>query len=215
MYRISFSLSMLLILLLFTGTTQAADAPGSNVEYSADSYMETEKMTRKEKVYHTANKERREVDTGRGPQITITRGDRNVTWTLMPSRNMYVETPGASQSAGVANMLGHFAKFEKSEIVGDETLDGIETTKSKIVVSSPKGNKFGGFMWVTKEGIQIKTDAISVNSDKGTKMRIKTELKNLKIGKQDPGLFEVPAGYSKMGMGGFGPGGTSSKDMIK
>lgn len=27
---------------------------------------------------------------------------------------------------------------------------------------------------------------------------VRMELKNLKIGKQDPGLFEIPAGYRKM-----------------
>jgi hypothetical protein len=33
---------------------------------------------------------------------------------------------------------------------------------------------------------------------------MKMELDNLKIGKQDASLFEVPSGYSKMDMGGMG-----------
>ena len=58
----------------------------------------------------------------------------------------------------------------------------------------------GGFWWMTKDNIMMKLDVISV--DKGKKGRMKMELDNLKIGKQDAALFEVPSGYSKMDMGG-------------
>lgn len=40
--------------------------------------------------------------------------------------------------------------------------------------------------------------------DKHSKDRIKSELKNLKVDTQDPKLFEIPSGYSKMGMGDLG-----------
>jgi hypothetical protein len=57
---------------------------------------------------------------------------------------------------------------------------------------------------MTKDNIMMKLDVIAV--DKGKKDRMKMELDNLKIGKQDPALFEVPSGYSKMdmSMGGMG-----------
>lgn len=49
----------------------------------------------------------------------------------------------------------------------------------------------------------VKMDAIAV--EKGSKHRMKSELKDLKIGRQDPELFELPEGYSKMSMmPGFG-----------
>ncbi len=66
----------------------------------------------------------------------------------------------------------------------------------------PNGSKMGGFWWMTKDNIMMKLDVISV--DKGKKDRMKMELDNLKIGKQDASLFEVPSGYSKMDMGGMG-----------
>ena len=48
------------------------------------------------------------------------------------------------------------------------------------------------------------------------KERIKIDLKNLKVGKQDPALFEVPAGYSS-GMPGLGSmmGGGGEKEPPK
>lgn len=54
----------------------------------------------------------------------------------------------------------------------------------------------------------MKMDLLSKEGD--TKMRMTQELTNLKVGKQDPKLFEIPPGYTKndMGamMGGMGKG---------
>lgn len=54
----------------------------------------------------------------------------------------------------------------------------------------------------------MKMDLLSKEGDK--KMRMSQELTNLKVGKQDPKLFEIPPGYTKndMGamMGGMGKG---------
>lgn len=73
----------------------------------------------------------------------------------------------------------------------------------------------GGFIWTSKEGITVKLDAISV--DKSSKERFSIELKNLHVGKQDPALFEIPAGYTRMDMGGMGNmpggGGNSNKQL--
>jgi hypothetical protein len=124
-----------------------------------------------------------------------------VIWMLMPETKTYMETPMGSQSSP-GDMSGY--KIELSE-VGKETLNGMATTKSKLVMTGQDGTKFGGFMWSTKEKIMVKMDAISI--DKGDKMRMKQELTNVKIGKQDLLLFEIPPGYqrtSMMGMPGIG-----------
>jgi hypothetical protein len=60
----------------------------------------------------------------------------------------------------------------------------------------------GGFMWMTKEGIMAKIDAIAV--EKGSKDRFKMEQTNIKVGKQPADLFELPRGVEKMDMGGMG-----------
>jgi hypothetical protein len=56
-------------------------------------------------------------------------------------------------------------------------------------------------MWVTKEGIMVKMDSVA-KTDKGD-IPFKMELKNINIAKQDPSLFEIPAGYQAMNMGGI------------
>ena len=54
---------------------------------------------------------------------------------------------------------------------------------------------------MSKENIMVKMDAVSI--EKGEKNRFKTELTNIKIGKQDPALFEIPPGFAKMDMPGM------------
>jgi len=156
-------------------------------------------------VNYTPTRERREMVMGSGgdKMITITRQDKKVAWTLMPSEKMYMEVSLAQASANAKDDTSKY-KIEQT-VVGPETVNGVSTTKSKIIMTGPKGEKMGGFMWTTKENIVVKMDAIAI--DKKQKHRYKTELTNLKVGKQDPKLFEVPAGYQKMSIPGmFIPG---------
>ena len=80
--------------------------------------------------------------------------------------------------------------------VGEETINGIKTTKSKVIATKKDGSKFGGFFWTTKEGITVKMDLLSKEGDK--KMRMASELSNLKIEKQNPALFEIPPAIPRM-----------------
>ena len=183
-------------------TAQAASPSLPQVEYSADTMMETAEISMKGHVNYTPTRERREMVTGSGgdKMILITRHDKKIAWTLMPAEKMYMEMSLAQASAQAKDDISKY-KIEQT-VVGPEKVNGVNTTKSKIIMTGPKGEKMGGFMWMTKENIVVKMDAIAI--DKKDKMRFKTELTDLKVGKQDPKLFEVPAGYEKMGMPSFG-----------
>ena len=82
----------------------------------------------------------------------------------------------------------------------------MKVTKYKTIATSTDGKKFGGFSWRTKEGINLKQDLLYKEGNE--KKRMLTELSNVKIGKQDPKLFEIPDGFTKLDMGGMmgGPG---------
>ena len=186
----------------------AAPPPEVKVDYSADSTMETEGgMTMKSRIYHTVEKERMEMGGSDG-MVSIIRKDKKVVWQLMG--NMYMEMP---MDASNASGMDAFDITEQVE-VGPETINGLKTTKSKIVAVKKDGSgKFGGFFWATKEGITVKMDMLSKEGDK--KMRMTSELSNLKIEKQDPALFEVPAGYTKNDMGAMMGGMPNIEDMKK
>jgi hypothetical protein len=181
-----------------SGLTQAAGPSKATVEYSADSELETAEVAMKGHVNYTPMRERREMVTDGGDKmITIMRHDKKLAWMLMPSEKMYMETD-IGQAGGKDKTDPSQYQIEQT-VIGPDTVNGVKTTKSKIIMTGPKGEKMGGFMWLTKENIMVKMDAIAI--DKQQKMRFKTELTNLKIGKQDATLFEVPEGYSKAGMG--------------
>ena len=189
--------------MVIAGAVQAASPSPPQVEYSADSVLETAEVSMKGHVNYTPTRERREMvmSSGGDKMITITRHDKKVAWTLMPSEKMYMEA-SIAQAKSKEDLSSY--KIEQT-VIGPETVNGVSTTKSKIIMTGPKGEKMGGFMWTTKENIVVKMDAIAI--DKKQKHRYKTELTNLKVGKQDPKLFEVPAGYEKMSIPGmFIPG---------
>lgn len=187
--------------MMMAGAAQAAKPTQPQVEYSADTSMETAEVSMKGHVNYAPTRERREmVMDGGDKMIMITRHDKKVSWTLMPADKMYMEMSLAQASAQAKDDTSKY-KIEQTE-VGSETVNGVDTTKSKIIMTGPKGEKMGGFMWVTRDNIVVKMDAIAI--DKKDKHRFKTELTNLKVGKQDPKLFEVPAGYEKMSMPSFG-----------
>lgn len=182
--------------LLLAGSGVAQNQP--TVEYSADSIMEHDEGTMKGKVYVAPGKERREMSTGAEKMINIMRHDKKITWMLMPEDKMYMEMKQMAASQSKDDLSAY--KIEQTT-VGKETMNGVETTKSKIIMTGKDGSKMGGFMWMSKENIMVKMDAVSI--DKGEKNRFKTELTNIKIGKQDPALFEIPPGFQKMDMPGM------------
>ena len=125
---------------------------------------------------------------------TIIRKDKKVIWQLMGG--MYMELPMNDSNASDTDA---FEIVERTE-VGQETVNGMKTTKSKVVAVKKDGSgKYGGFFWTTKEGIPVKMDLLSKEGDE--KIRMTSELTNIKREKLNPALFEIPAGYTKNDMG--------------
>jgi hypothetical protein len=83
--------------------------------------------------------------------------------------------------------------------VGTEVVNGMDTTKYKTVWQTEDG-KFGGFSWVTEDGIAVK--AFLVSETGGEKQRIRYQITELERGSQPQDLFEVPEGYAKMDLSG-------------
>ena len=202
-------LCTLIVLASVFGTTPlwAAQLSRPQVEYSADSVMQTEDVTMEQHVYVTPAKERREMLTGDGDgAIQIFRFDSKVMWQLMPSEKMYMEHSMA-QSKGNDPSQWDFQETG----MGEEMLNGVKVTKYKTIATSTDGKKYGGFSWRTKEGISIKSDLLYKEGNE--KKRMMTELKNVKTGKQDPKLFEVPEGFTKFDMAGMMGGAMDREGM--
>jgi hypothetical protein len=178
---------------------QAAPMNRPQAEYSADATIENEEGAMTQKIFVTPTKERKEMLTGSGEgAVQIFRYDNKVMWMLMPSENMYMEySIGGGPSKGSDTSQWTY----EDSVVGEETLNGIKVTKYKTIATSTDGKKYGGFSWRTREGINVKQDLLYKEGN--DKKRMLTELSNLKIGRQDPKLFEIPDGFTKFDMAGM------------
>lgn len=194
----------LCISLVCIQTAHAVQLQRPQVEYSADSAIQNEEGTIQQRVYVTPTKERKEMLTAAGDGgVQIYRYDTKVLWMLMPSEKMYMEH---SMAGGQGQRDDPSQWTYEETAMGEEMLNGMKVTKYKTIATSTDGKKYGGFSWRTKEGIPVKQDLLYKEGN--DKKRMLTELTNLKIGKQDPKLFEIPDGFTKFDMGGMmgGPG---------
>ena len=195
---------LILVMIVLSCFVTAPPAEGTQMnrpqaEYSADATIQNEEGTMQQKIFVTPTKERKEMLTGAGDGgIQIFRYDTKVLWILMPSEKMYMEH---SMSGGQGQRNDPSQWTYEDTPMGEETLDGIKVTKFKTIATSTDGKKYGGFSWRTKEGINIKQDLLYKEGN--DKKRMLTELSNLKIGTQDPKLFEIPDGFTKFDMGGM------------
>lgn len=180
---------------LTAGLARADGLAEPKVEYSADQYMGSGGRVTEARVYHAPGKQRMDLGAAESAQSIITRMDRKVTWVVVPDQKMYMEMSleeGRRKNRDITN-----CSFSQ-KTVGKESVNGIAATKSEFEASCPDKSAYGGFLWISKEGILVKMDAVA--KGKESKDRFTLELKNLKIGRLDPKLFEVPPGYQAMQM---------------
>jgi outer membrane lipoprotein-sorting protein len=193
------SLLALLTLALPLSVLAEARPPALTVDYSADRTIESAEGTFTGKVSVAGKKQRSETNAGGMQSVMILRGDTQRGFMLMPSQRMAM--PLAYAQARQQSESGPPDDVSISE-VGSETLEGFATTKYKMLM---KDGSAGGFLWITREGIVMKMDMLQ--KERGKKSRTTVTLTNVKIGPQDPALFEVPKDYAQMpSIGGFVPG---------
>jgi outer membrane lipoprotein-sorting protein len=171
------------------GASAQQRLPVPSVDYQAERLVESSAGTFSGHVYFSTDKERTETEMGGFQSVTIVRRDRNVVWNLMPAQRMVRETDLKS----ARDMKPPAGEDVRISVVGNETVEGVATTKYKLIA---KDGAAGGFMWFSREGIAVKMDLLQKEDGKASRMTV--TLRNLQVGPQDPQVFEVPEGYSKM-----------------
>lgn len=193
-----FAITVLLIVSLIPALAAADPIPKPKVEFSADTAMEAGGIPMTGKVYHALDRQRIEQSLQEINIVVIARHDKNVGWMIMGTEPAYMELSLEETKKQSGNFDGCEMQQKKQ---GEEKINNILTTQSRVNVSCPDGSAYEGTMWLSKDGIIVKMEATA--TDGGNKYPFRLELKNVRIGKQDPKLFEVPAGYQKMGIGGM------------
>ena len=162
--------------------------------FSADAKVETEEMNVDVRIFYTPGKLRDAMSMSGQQMVMIRRFDLDKVWMIM-GQGMYMEVDPEDGSDQAEEY-----KLISREVIGPETVNGMETTKYKSVYESKDG-KFGGFTWFTDDNIAVK--AFLIHETKGEKQRIKYEMSNLQRGSQSASMFEIPAGYQQFDMGNF------------
>jgi hypothetical protein len=198
-------------LLCATGSASAAvelDFAKPDIEYQATRILEAPQGTMRQKFYYELEKNRTEMDMGGQQVATITREDLGVIWMVL-GNNMYMETSMADIEKYAENTEGSPDAMEVVEYskLGEETIDGYKTTKYKVITRDPDGDQMTGFFWLTEEKIAVRMEMDFEMEGEQTNVVIRLE--DIEIGALEDSLFEVPAGYTKIEMGGI-PGFSSS-----
>jgi hypothetical protein len=162
--------------------------------FSADQIHTVNNKTMTGKIYFTPSAMRVEGADAKGNKsVQIMRFDKKVMWNLMPAQTMYLEMPWGN--------LGEFAAWAdqqgvQRESLGMEQVGDYHCEKFRVHVKV-MGRESTSLEWDAKEldGLPVKTQ-----DEKG---KWSTEYRNVQLGPQDPSLFEVPAGYQKMSIGGM------------
>jgi outer membrane lipoprotein-sorting protein len=152
----------------------------------------------KGKVIRAHEKERREMTVEGDLEILIIRLDRKLVWSISPEEKLYVES---SLDEALGRTPAADGKLREPEVnlktIGIETIDGVQATKQKIVGKDVDGSPIDGVVWVSEQGIVLRVDSNVVDED-GQHHTVRMELHNLRIGPQDPKLFEIPADYKRV-----------------
>ena len=154
----------------------------------------------KGKMYFSANKMRMETSYEGHQSIMISDLPSKTAYVLMPQERMYMEM-NANMPMGRRSHGPEFRAYDPHnpcstiqgatcKKVGVETVNGRSCEKWEITERNDKMT-----VWIDqKSKISIKT----VHQDGST-----VELKNIQEGPQPASLFQIPAGYTKMDMGGM------------
>jgi hypothetical protein len=129
----------------------------------------------------------------------IARIDRKVAWLLVPEQKLAVEL--ALENFGLPGELLTGNGIRQTP-VGQETIAGLRTTKVRVE-REPKPNangRFEGHVWTTAEGIIMKV--VGSGENQGRRGEVNMTFSDVKIARQDPALFELPAGYRRLALVG-------------
>ncbi len=190
MRRNMFIVGMLLLL-----SSLAANAFG--IEFSSDMVMTSKGQTNTSKVWAKEKKFRMESAGQQG--YTIMRGDKNLVWIVMPEQKAYMETRSdpSKQPRTEDKVKGEVSR----KLIGSEAANGHPANKYEVTYTEG-GKTERMYQWMATDiNFPVRMAAVD-----GSWV---LDYKNIKIGSQADSLFEVPAGYQKMGMPGMGLGGAT------
>jgi hypothetical protein len=166
-----------------------------NPSFSADQVQVMGKRTTTSKVYSSEKAVRIEKEEKGKQSITIMHLDRKAVWVLNPDQKTYMDMGGIGAAGAEMASSMEGAKVQRDPL-GSEQVGAYHCDKYHVETTLD-GHVYKSLEWDAKElgGFPVKQA-----DEKGSWSK---EYQNVKLGPQDPSLFEVPAGYKKLDLGGL------------
>ena len=180
----------LTVLSLAAAPVWAETLGDARVGFSAERVLVIDGQSYVGRMWHMPGEQRHEQDLPALRPIFILRADSAIGDIILPKLHTVVEfaLPKELSILGDPGLL--------RQPVGQETVNGIATTKYDVDEKMPQGRAVGS-LWLSQDGIPMKCDA-RLATDKGRVSTVRWELRHVKIGTQDAALFEIPRDYAKL-----------------
>lgn len=169
---------------------QADPKQNPTADYTAEAVAKTAgQPDSTSKIWYTKDRVRVDVShQGQSMSVIMDRPAKKMT-VLIPKAKLFQTDalPEGESSNPIASGTWDVAK------AGDETIAGVAATKWTVSGKGTDGRAFKGFIWTTKENIQVKMDGEA--EEEGKKVKVTSEIKNLKVGPVDARVFDIPKDY--------------------
>ena len=197
----SFPLALLLVALaaFAAGPASARMLGDPSVPFSADRTLSVGDRSFSGKLYATPGSQRHEQQIAGVDQVIILHGADARGWLVLPTLNSYVEFffKPAAVALSADDLL--------STKLGEETINGLRTTKYRIEHQAQDGTLTDGYVWLTREGIPMRLDGTYRPANGGKPTAVHMELSNVRQGPQNAALFAVPQNMMKLPGGALAP----------
>ena len=180
----------LTVLSLIAAPAWAETLGNARVGFSAERVLVIDGQSYVGRMWHMPGEQRHEQDLPALKPIFILRADSAIGDIILPKLHTVVEFALPKE----LSILADPGLLRKP--LGPETVNGIATTKYEVDEQSSQGRAVGA-LWLSQEGIPMKCEA-RLATDKGKVSTIRWELRHVKIGAQEPALFEIPRDYARL-----------------
>ena len=185
-----FTLIALASLLPYLREALAETLGDARVGFSAERVLIIDGQSYVGRMWHMPGEQRHEQDLPALRPVFILRAGSAVGDVILPALHTVVEFALPKE----LSLLGDPGLLRKP--IGQETVNGIATTKYAVEEDSPAGHATGS-LWLSEDGIPMRCDG-KLEGKSGKISTIHWELRHVKIGSQAAALFEVPRGYAKL-----------------
>lgn len=180
----------LLLLLSTTAATSAMTLGEARIGFTAERILVFDGHRYVGRIWQMPGVQRHEQDLKGLQPVFILHSGKAVGDVVLASLHTVVEfaLPDAFAALDSPELVGHPE--------GHERVNGIATTRYAVDLTVPAGHATGS-LWLSHDGIPMKCDG-SFATNNGRQSSFHWELRNVRIGRQNPALFEIPAGFSKL-----------------